>query len=238
MARLEPLVNDEIYHVFTRGVDKRDIFNRDIDYLRFLLIMYLVNDVPLGQLHLGRLFENNSGQSPALSSFSKEGDDREKLVEIMAWALMSNHPHLLLKQLKENGISIFMHRLLTSHAKYYNKVYDRVGSLFGGRFKAVHINKDEQFTHVSRYIHLNPLEFFDPTWKERGYVEDKVGAEKFLKEYRWSSLPDYLGYETDFAPIVDKGPIMDHFDNNSEDYWKFIMDWTKPGFVHQGMYDK
>ena len=149
-----------------------------------------------------------------------------------AWSLMPTHPHLLLKQLKENGISIFIQRLLTSHAKYYNTVYGRVGALFGGRFKAVHIEDDVQHTHTSRYIHLNPPELFEPTWKERGYVEDKVGAEKFLKEYKWSSLPEYLGIRNEFAPIVDKKLIMECFDDNIEDYWKFITDWTKSGFVH------
>ena len=120
-----------------------------------------------------------------------------------------------------------MQRLLTSHAKYYNTVYERVGSLFGGRFKAVHVSSDEQYTHTSRYIHINSLELFDPQWKERGHVEDEAGAEQFLKNYRWSSLPEYLGIRDEFAPIIDKGPVMEHFDNSSDEYFKFLMNWTK-----------
>ena len=232
MNRKIQLVEGEIYHIFTRGVEKRAIFSKDEDYQRFLLMMYLVNDASSGKLHIDRLLQSKSGPSRTWTKLIEEADERDKLVEIQAWSLMSTHPHLLLKQLQENGISIFMQRLLTSHAKYYNTVYGRVGALFGGRFKSVHITDDVQHAHTSRYIHINSLTLLDPMWKERGYIEDKLGAEKFLKEYRWSSLPEYLGIRDEFAPIIDKGPIMECFENKSEEYWKFITDWTKSDFVH------
>ncbi|MBI4114442.1 MAG: transposase [Candidatus Niyogibacteria bacterium] len=138
---------------------------------------------------------------------------------------MPNHFHMMMRQLQENGVSIFLQRLQMSHSKYFNKVYKRVGVLFGGRFKAVHIGDDEQFTHVSRYIHLNPLELFDPQWKGRGYVVDKEEAMKFLKAYTWSSMPDYLGNITQFSSLIDKKPIMEYFDNNPAQYLTFLQDW-------------
>ena len=139
---------------------------------------------------------------------------------------MKNNFNLLVKELGESNISIFMHRLETSHALYFNTKYKRSGPLFSGRFKAVHVENDIQYTHTSRYIHLNTLKIFDPMWKERGYVEDKVGAEKFLRDYKWSSLPEYLETREEFAPIIEKGPVIECFDNNSEEYWKFLTDWT------------
>lgn len=226
MARNIPLVTEGIYHVFNRGVDKRDIFSRDIDYLRFLVILALVNSETSNHLHLERVFKN--GQHSELSKIFEEIDKDGRLVQILAWCFMPNHFHLLLRQIKDDGISILMHRSQNSHSHYFNKVYKRTGALFGGPFKAVHIGDDVQLTHVSRYLHINPLEFFDPMWKERGYVEDKVGAEKFLKEYKWSSLPEYLGTRKDFAQLIDPGQILDYFDNNKEDYWKFITEWLEP----------
>lgn len=219
MTRKIQLENDEIYHVFNRVVDGTNLFKRDIDYERFLAVVYLVNSLPSGKIHLERL-----GPNPVWSTI--EGlVDEDKLVEILAWCLMPTHFHMLLKQLQDDGISLFLKRFQGSHSKYYNKIYKRHGTLFGGPFKAVHIENDIQLTHATRYIHINSLEFFDPMWKERGYVEDKVGAEKFLKEYKWSSLPEYLGTRKDFAQLIDPGQILDYFDNNKEDYWKFIMDW-------------
>ena len=227
MTREIQLENDELYHIFNRVVDGASMFNRDIDYERFLVISYLANDFSSGKIHLERF-----GPNGVWSTIGGE-DYREKLVDIFSWCLMPTHFHILLKQVKDGGTSLFLKRLQGSHSKYYNTVYKRHGVLFGGPFKAVHIGTDEQFTHVSRYIHLNPLKLFDPLWKERGYVEDKVGAEKFLKEYRWSSLADYLGRDAPFMSLIDKRPIMEYFENKGEEYWKFLLDWTKRGVVHE-----
>ncbi|QQG46629.1 MAG: transposase [Candidatus Niyogibacteria bacterium] len=207
-------VEGEIYHIFTRGVEKRTIFEDDFDRRRFATILFYLNDAS------GKPARQMQNSVPTLTD-----SDKEPMVEILSWCFMPNHFHLLVKELKEGGISAFLHRLQVSHALYFNTKYKRSGPLFSGKFKAVHIGGDKHFTHVSRYIHLNPLELFDPMWKERGYVEDKVGAEKFLKEYKWSSLPDYLEQGTKFASLIDKSMVMEYFDNSVEDYWKFISEW-------------
>lgn len=225
MTRPIQLENEEIYHVFNRGVAKCDIFLDDIDRLRFLMALYFANDAQGSRLDLSKSAQH--AQHVVLRGVLPKEDTRDKLVEILAWCLMPNHFHLLVRQLMDRGISIFLQRLQNSHAKYFNVLYERSGSLFCRPFRAVHIRDEVQLTHTSRYLHINPLEFFDPMWKERGYVEDKVGAEKFLKGYKWSSLPDYLGHETDFTPIVDKGQIMEYFENSAEDYWKFINEWIQ-----------
>jgi len=235
MARNISLITGEIYHIFNRGVEKREIFSRDIDYLRLLVVLALVNNETAGHLHLERIFKD--GQHSELSKmFAKKINEDERLVEILAWCLMPNHFHLLLRQIKDDGISILMHRAQNSHSHYFNKVYKRTGALFGGPFKAVHVADDVQYTHASRYIHINPLELFDPLWKERGYTKDKAGAEKFLREYKWSSLPEYLGISTHFLGLVDKGPVMDYFDNSSEEYWKFLMEWIND--EHNGQHSE
>ena len=187
--------------------------------------MLFFNDSDAGEVRLNRFLSNRVGYL-----VSDNAQNRDKYVEILAWCLMPNHFHLLVKVLKKGGLSIFMQKLQESHSKYFNEAYERKGVLFGGPFGAVHVSTDEQFTHVSRYIHLNPLEIFDISWKERVYVEDKLGAERFLKEYKWSSLPDYLGHETDFALIVDRGPVMEYFESKGEEYWKFLKEWISVGY--------
>jgi REP element-mobilizing transposase RayT len=73
-----------------------------------------------------------------------------------AWSLMPNHFHLLLKT-GPTPISIFMRRLLTGHALWFNKRHERSGHLFQNRFKSVLCQEDNYFLELVRYIHLNPI---------------------------------------------------------------------------------
>lgn len=130
--------NHRYYHCFNRGVDKRDIFLEDKDYLRFLNSVELCND---------------PSTIRTTNSAKKTG---QKFVEIVNFCLMSNHFHFTLKQVSPNGVSIFLHRLSTSYTKYFNKKNKRTGRLFEYVYKAVEIVSDEQLLHLSRYIHLNP----------------------------------------------------------------------------------
>ena len=81
----------------------------------------------------------------------------ELMVEIIAYCLMPTHFHLILKQLLENGITIFLKNLLDSYTRYFNIKYDRKGPLWQGRFKSVLVDNNEYLMHLTRYIHLNPV---------------------------------------------------------------------------------
>ena len=96
-------------------------------------------------------------------------------VELIAYCLMPNHFHLLIKQIDDNSLKNFMKSLTVKYSMYFNKKYDRVGQLFQGRYKAVLITNDSYLLHLSRYIHLNPSE----------YTNNLVDA--------YSSYGDYLG---------------------------------------------
>lgn len=91
---------------------------------------------------------------------------------------MPNHIHLLLRENAEHGISTFLQRVLNAYAKYFNRRHKRTGHLFSGRYHAMHVESDEQFLHVTRYIHLNP--------HVAGLSPDPFA-------YSWSSLPEYAG---------------------------------------------
>lgn len=147
-GRALPLVNNEVYHIFNRGSDKRNIFLLQKDYRRFIKTFYYYQ------------FE---GPKPKLSELSKNRfikfnpTQSSKLVEILTYCLMPNHFHFLVKQLKTDGISIFMSQLANSYTKYFNRKFKRIGSLLQGTFKSVIVKTDGQLIHVSRYIHINPV---------------------------------------------------------------------------------
>lgn len=83
---------------------------------------------------------------------------------------------------------------------YFNQKYDRVGSLFQGRFKSVGIESDEYLMHLSRYIHINPVELIEKGWREKG-IKDWQKVRKFLESYRYSSYPDYIGIKN-FPSVI------------------------------------
>lgn len=109
---------------------------------------------------------------------------------------------------------------------YFNKKYDRTGTLFENRYKAILIDSDSYFLHLTRYIHLNPIKLIYPDWKERKLNWKEV--EKFLKEYRWSSLLFYLKIKKN-SNILDKELIEKHLEIElGEKYEKFIGEARPP----------
>ena len=149
-------------------------------------------------------------------------EKRKLLVEILAWCLMPNHYHLLLRQRKENGIVLFMQKLGTGYTNYFNQKYHRVGPLFQGKFKAILVENDNYLTHLSRYIHLNPIELIDPDQK-KSRIKNWTKAKKFLEKYRYSSYLDYIG-KKNFPSLIHRGFINQYF-KNPQEYKNFIQDW-------------
>jgi len=182
-------VNEGIYHVYNRSVEKREIFVDDQDRFRFIHDLFEFNDeAPAVNFYYKR---------PLIQSYEAkprkiEQQKRKLLVEILAFVVMPNHFHLLLRQIKENGISNFMHKLGTGYTMYFNQKYERAGSLFQGTYKAVLVNQEAHFIHLPYYIHLNPLDLKFPEWRDRE-IKNYKQAMKFLENYRWSSFLDYIG---------------------------------------------
>lgn len=146
-------IENGLYHVYNRGVEKRNIFLDEQDYSVFLhLLKYYLSPVDNKNLHPLLEFQNFSIVRPRpLANVEKE-------VELMAYCLMPNHFHLLLRQISKDGMTKLLRRISTTYSMYFNKRYERVGYLFQGRYKAALIGSDNYLLHVSRYIHLNPLE--------------------------------------------------------------------------------
>lgn len=118
---------------------------------------------------------------------------------ILGYCLMGNHLHLLIKEGHES-ISVFMKRLGTSYAYWYNLKYERVGHVFQDRFKSESVEDDAYLLTVIRYIHQNPV---------------KAGIVKKVQEYRWSSYPSYVQMENP-CTVVQTRFILGFFANDRE----------------------
>jgi len=184
----------EWYHCFSRGVDKRTVFESSNDYNRFVDLLFLVNStesIRRSDLKVSRekLFKQ---------------DRLDTFVSIGAYALMPNHFHLVLYEKTGTGISNFMRRLGIAYAMYFNIKNNRVGNLFVKPFRSKHLAHDEYFQHCMNYVHLNPIELLEPGWKQ-GIVREQSTLESRLIRYPYSSLPDlYLEGQRPEAAILGK----------------------------------
>lgn len=197
-------------HIFNRGVDKRQIFLSEGDYLRFMFSLWLVNlEKSFRPSRLLDILDQGSqiDLKILLESFG------ERLLDVAVFCLMPNHYHLLLGFEEGAKVAAFMQRLNDAHAKYFNVRNERTGRLFESPFKAVEVKSDEQLKHLSRYIHVNPLE----------------GS---LPQYPFSSLPLYLGQNLKFdfgkkmklslelSDICNPGEVLGCF-SDPDRYWEF-----------------
>ncbi len=213
MQRAKP-VTGEIYHIYNRGVEKRLIFSADQDRHRFIDNLIVFNN--------SSPYENWSRNFKKGEKEVRLPSDREQLVEIMAFALMPNHYHLMLRGITENGVTEFMRKLGTGYTNYFNTKYQRVGPLFQGKFKAVLIKSEQHFLYLPYYIHLNPLDLLDKKWREKG-VKNINKIEKYLESYKWSSHLNYAGKEN-FPEVLDKEFLSQVFENPYQ-YRKDVLNW-------------
>lgn len=205
-SRRIPLVGGEIYHIFNRGIDKKPTFKDKREYNRSLLVLNFYRFVS-PPIRLSRfLYLAKEQQRNILENLTAK---EEKLINILAFCIMPNHYHFLLKQLNENGISKFIGQFENSYTRYFNIKNEKEGPLFLDQFKAVRIESDEQLMHVSRYIHLNP---------HTSFVVKKVSD---LENYSWSSFPEYLNNSS--GGVCEKETILSLF-KNKEKYKKFVFD--------------
>lgn len=219
MTTRTPIEIGEWYHCFNRGVDKRRIFTSDVDYKRFLTLLYICNGT-----HNIRIAERyNSSFDSILSDTSLNRG--KPLVEIGAYALMPNHLHILCREVREGGIATFMQKVFTGYTMYFNRKYTRTGSLLSGTFKSRHVGDDAYFKQVVAYVLLNPAELFDPQWKE-GMGDIKRITDKLL-QYSYSSLSDFLGEQrlqggivSDLSDHYDKKPSLENMARVAQEYYK------------------
>jgi putative transposase len=181
--RTIPLVAGNTYHVYNRGNNRQKIFVERDNYLFFLR----------------RVRQYLRGE-PETSEVLKTLD---VWVDIVAYCLMPNHFHLLVCP-QDGELSRRMQRLGISYTKAMNKRYNRSGALFEGQFQAVHVDRDEYLVHLSRYIHLNPVE---------------AGLCGRPEDWEFSSYRDYAGLRQGTLPRSDM--VLEQF-SSRDDYRAFV----------------
>ena len=194
------LATGEIYHVYNRGVEHRQIFVDKRDYKRAIETIEFYQYNP--QLRFSN-FKNLDIEKR--NNILKNIHKLPKIIEIICYCFLPNHFHLLLRQLTESGISNFVSKFTNSHTKYFNTRNNRDGRLFGGTFKSVRIETQEQLLHVSRYIHLNPI------------ISYLVKPEN-LEDFQWSSFNEFMGH----SGFCQKESILSEF-KSTRKYKEFVL---------------
>jgi len=208
-ARQISFINGEIYHTVLRSVEGILIFRDNSDYFRVISGLYEFNNKsPVNIWHKRRAKKQQTYSLKVMQGKTLHNFKREKLVDVLAFCLMPNHIHLLLRQREDKGLTKFMRKLATGQ----------------GKFRAVHIKDDEQLQTVFVYIHANPVSLIFPQYKEKG-IDDVRKATKFLEKYKWSSYQDYIGAKN--FPSVTQRDFLLKIMNGSDGCKEAIENWLK-----------
>jgi len=169
--RKVPLVKNELYHIMSKSIAGYTVFNNlnEFDRLFDLMSFYRFEN-PSCRYSYYR--EHLAKHNELITSVMGK---QNPAIDIIAYCLMPTHIHLLLKGKSDKSISVFMHRILLSYSKYFNKKHKRKGPLWENRFNNVHVKSDQQLLHLTRYIHLNPVTAYlcdvPEYWKYSSYKE-------------------------------------------------------------------
>ena len=164
------LINGEIYHIVIRAVEGLKLFRDKTDYLRMIHDLFEFND----EDPVSSTYRNEIIRARTVLATLRERKKRKLLIEILAFCLMPNHVHLLVKQIRDGGISKLMRKIGAGYGIYYNNKYKRRGHVFQGKYRIVHIENEEQLKTLFVYIHANPVSMMVPNWKEEGIKIKKL----------------------------------------------------------------
>lgn len=217
--RKEKFTVGSFVHVYNRGNRKQPIVRDQRDKWHFLeLLFYFNNKLSITNFsHYLHRLEPSSNQPEKPFTWSEEWLPRKPIVKILAFSLLENHFHLLLKEIQKDGISLFMKKLDTGLASYFNAKYQEVGSLFQGSYKARRIDRDLYLKYLSVYIQVkNPFETYPGGFQKA--IQDFDKAYAWAVKNSYSSLGDYAGVRN--SPIIDRD-ILGKFFPRPEEYKEF-----------------
>jgi putative transposase len=186
---------DRYYHVYSRGIDKRNIFLDEEDYLRFMALINICNK--RGTSKLSHLLKKNS-----LKNLSVYKNSKKDFVKIDTYILMPNHFHIAIQEKGVNNLGKFKQRVLNAYTKYFNDKYNRKGHIFESKYKFKIIESDTHLDLLRDYIYTNPLKLIDPNYKHIDlYYGNRQLTERevdFLKKYPhfYSSTSDVDWWST------------------------------------------
>ncbi len=177
-------VSSTFYHVYARGHGKMDIYRDNEDYRVFLNLLKRYLGTEAQKDSCGRTYNNLKGK-----------------VDLICYCLMKNHFHLLIYQFESGSMTKLMHGVITCYSRYFNKKYSLSGALFETTYKASIIGTDEYFLHISRYIHLNPVNWREYEYSSIGYYSDKRSSDWISTHWvdaMFSSSKEYFAFISDY----------------------------------------
>ncbi|PIY69318.1 hypothetical protein COY90_01290 [Candidatus Roizmanbacteria bacterium CG_4_10_14_0_8_um_filter_39_9] len=196
--------NGDYYHIFNKTIDGKKIFLSSRVAYEFIRTFFYYRSSK------ATLRFSKFKDLPLIEQSEKEkqlGFKKYFRVGIMAYCLMPNHYHILLRQMQKNGVITFMANILNSITRYTNILNARKGPIFLTQFKSKKMHTEEQLVYVARYIHTNPF---------AGSIVSNVEA---IFKYPYSSIQSYIhkninNLETDL--------VMNYFKNDLTRFHHFI----------------
>jgi len=206
-------INNVIYHIVLRRIENELLFNDINDYYRAIFYIYeckqakpvIIRERRRARDQFKKMIKSSGKINlPELHENFATRENRDFLVEILLFCLMPNHIHLLIRQLKDAGITKFVQKIAGGYPAYFKNKYKikLKGHFFQDRFSVIPIETEEQLRIVFTYIHTNPIAIIEPEWKEKG-IKNIEEAIKFLENYKWSSCQDYLG-KKNFPSVTER----------------------------------
>ncbi len=217
--RKEPYTVGSYVHVVKRGARGLPIVRDEIDRWRFLLSLLHENDLYHADNWFRDLMDHKLAQTfkrPAI------WPERKSIVNILAFTLLPNHFHLLLKEIKKGGISLFMEKVGKAMTHHSNRKYGEKGSLFQGPFHSRTIDSDTYLRYVAAYIMVKNVCELYPQGGLHAASKDFNKVWEWAVQYPYSSLMDYAGKRA--SPILEKELLGEVFET-PVDFKSFARDF-------------
>lgn len=218
---IKTYVNDGVYHIYNRGVEKKKIFLNDFDHHVFLAHL---KEALIPKEKLQQKKQDITFKGVSFKGVRKLPKNYNGKIDLLAYCLMPNHFHFLLKQSDNRIIDSFMRSILTRYSMYFNKKYKHSGPVFQGTYKAVLVSDDPYFLHLSRYIHRNPMKYTDNIINAYSSYGEYLGIRKtewvkpdmILASFQPSKLP-FLQHTNTYRSFVefDRNTSLDEFLDSS-----------------------
>lgn len=206
--RKENFVANDYYHIFNKGVNEEKIFIDDEDRVRFLfLITHFQSPI---QIYNVNWYTQSFMKKNSFSTKKERVDHllKRRHVELVAFVLMPNHFRILVKNLEDGILSVYMHRILTAYSKYFNAKYKKRGHVFHGPFEVMHIKNTNHLSQLSAHLHQSPKTLED--WSET------------FEKYPFSSYQDYTGLNR-WGHFLSTTTILKHFKDQAK-YRDFVLE--------------
>ncbi len=203
MTYREPFGDGSILHVVKRGARGMNIVRDDVDRSRFARLLYFMNDS-----FKSDFWERDTAN---LAPFERpaEWPEREPIVDVLAWTLLDNHFHLILRVRDAKDVPVFMQKVCQSMSKQFNLRHQGQGSIFQGPYRSSTVDHDEYLRYLAAYVMVKNSFETQPGGLKRA-LRDFEGAWNSAFSYRFSSLAVFLG-KPGFPILAEENILRDMF---------------------------